>query len=45
MKLVNHTLISGVFPDILKVAKIVPIHKKGDEHRVMNCTMLDNMDS
>ena len=28
--LINHSMVHGVFPDSLKIAKIVPIHKKGD---------------
>jgi hypothetical protein len=32
----NASLESGIFPDKLKIAKIVPVHKKGDAKDVQN---------
>lgn len=34
--LINLSLERGVFPEILKTAKVVPLHKKGDLHLVDN---------
>ena len=34
--IINQTLISGIFPDTLKIAKIIPLFKKGDR------TLLEN---
>ena len=34
--LINQSLSMGVFPNILKVAKIIPIHKKGDARTPSN---------
>jgi len=34
--LVNQSLNSGIFPDSLKIAKILPIHKKDNEHLISN---------
>jgi len=36
LKLINETLISDVFPDVLKIAKVVPIFKKGDNTNMNN---------
>lgn len=30
--IINQSLTSGIFPDDLKIAKVIPIFKKGDEH-------------
>ena len=27
----------GVFPECLKVAEVIPIHKKGDKNKATNC--------
>ena len=35
-KLVNKSFISGIFPDILKIAKIIPIYKSGGSQNVAN---------
>ena len=32
----NISLSTGVVPDTLKIAKVIPIHKKGDEHTLEN---------
>jgi len=32
----NASLESGIFPDQLKIAKVVPVHKKGDKKNVQN---------
>lgn len=32
----NTSLLSGKFPEIFKVAKVCPIHKKGEKHNVEN---------
>ena len=34
--IINQSLISGIFPDKLKLAKIVQIHKKGNIYQVEN---------
>ena len=34
--IINQSLIAGIFPDKLKLAKIVPIHKKGNIYQVEN---------
>lgn len=34
--LINRSLSEGIFPDILKVAKIIPLHKKGDKTSIDN---------
>ena len=34
--LINQSLALGIFPDKLKIAKILPIYKKGDEHILDN---------
>ena len=33
----NFSLSQGVFPDPLKVAKIIPIYKKDDHSKISNC--------
>ena len=35
-KIFNHSMKSGVYPDALKVAKVIPIFKKGDQTSVNN---------
>ena len=30
--IVNQSLCSGIFPDVLKMAKVTPLFKKGDQH-------------
>jgi len=32
----NTSLESGIFPDKLKIAKVIPVHKKGDSRDVSN---------
>ena len=32
----NASLESGIFPDKLKIAKVIPVHKKGDSRDVSN---------
>ena len=34
--IINQSLLSGIFPDLLKVAKVVPLFKKGDSLMVDN---------
>jgi len=34
----NTSLESGIFPDKLKIAKVIPVHKKGDSRDVSNYT-------
>ena len=34
--IINQSLVTGVFPDKLKIAKVVPIYKKGDERMLEN---------
>ena len=34
--IVNQSLRSGIFPDKLKLARIIPLHKKGDTHLLEN---------
>ena len=35
-KLLNLTIVTAVFPDSLKIAKVIPIYKKGDKNRYEN---------
>ena len=34
--IINQSLFSGIFPDQLKIAKIIPLYKKGDSHVLDN---------
>lgn len=34
--IVNKMLVSGTFPNKLKIAKVTPVHKDGDEHTISN---------
>lgn len=34
--IINQSLKTGIFPDKMKVAKILPIFKKGDKHKIEN---------
>ena len=34
--IINQTLRTGIFPDRLKVAKVIPLYKKGDAHSFSN---------
>ena len=34
--IINQSLFSGIFPDKLKIAKIIPLYKKGDSHVLDN---------
>jgi len=34
--IINQSIASGVFPDLLKIAKVTPIYKKGDKHLFEN---------
>jgi hypothetical protein len=34
--LINDTLVSGLFPEALKVARVIPVFKKGDRTNVNN---------
>ncbi len=34
--LINQTIVSNTFPKVLKIAKIIPIHKKGDKTNLNN---------
>ena len=36
LKTMNISLYSGLFPDALKIAKIIPIHKGGSKHDPSN---------
>jgi len=35
-KLVNVSFSTGVFPDVLKIAKIIPLHKRGSTQELNN---------
>ena len=35
-KVINQALATGVYPDLLKIAKVIPIHKKGERDNVNN---------
>ena len=35
-EIINKSLMHGIFPDSLKVAKIIPIYKSGDTQKVQN---------
>ena len=41
----NRCIFEGVYPSILKVARIVPIHKSGDKHSVDNFRPISNLSS
>ena len=34
--LINHSVANGIFPDRLKVAKVIPIYKSGDKSQISN---------
>ena len=34
--IINQTFSSGVFPQKLKIAKVIPVHKNGDRHTFNN---------
>ena len=34
--LINESLAAGIFPEVLKIAKVIPIHKKGDKRNMNN---------
>ena len=34
--IINQSLCTGIFPDRLKIAKVIPLFKKGDEHIIDN---------
>ena len=34
--IINQSLCSGIFPDKLKIAKVIPLYKKGDHHLLDN---------
>ena len=34
--IINQMITSGIFPDDLKIAKIIPLYKKGDIHSITN---------
>ena len=34
--IINQSILSGTFPDKLKLAKVIPIHKKGDDTKIDN---------
>ena len=36
MHIVNQSLCTGIFPDRLKIAKVIPLFKKGDQHVLDN---------
>jgi len=36
LDLINETIMSGEFPDVLKIAKVIPIFKKGDKQNLNN---------
>ena len=35
-KVINQALVTGIYPDLLKIAKVIPIHKKGERDDVNN---------
>ena len=41
----NRCIIDGVYPSILKVARVVPIHKSGDKQSVDNFRPISNLSS
>ena len=34
--IINQSLVTGIFPDRLKIAKVIPLFKKGDDHVIDN---------
>ena len=34
--LINHSFLTGTFPELLKVAKVIPVHKTGDKNLISN---------
>ena len=35
-KIINKMILSGIYPDKLKIAKVVPVYKKGDQYNIEN---------
>ena len=35
-EVINQALVTGIYPDLLKIAKVIPIHKKGERDNVNN---------
>lgn len=35
-KMINKSLLTGIFPEKLKIAKVVPIHKRGKANDITN---------
>ena len=37
---INQSILSGTFPDKLKLAEVIPIHKKGDDTKIDNYRLI-----
>ena len=45
MVMINQSFVSGIFPDKLKIAKVVPLYKKNEKNKIENYRLLSLLPS